>query len=953
MIREKTAEVKTKSLLTFILFLLASVAFASVADVNEQEIEEFRNECLNENAVEDSSCIQRYQSLTNYVENNTHLEEPTADNVCIAKNGEIVPVEVNELADEVDDLTTKLTCNKEDEEFVQDHCGKQMACNMGRSVVTIVDSVAPSFISNKVQRSLASVLSAEEGSSCMDKDQPNCLSEVYRAFISSLVATFNSLRDIGKAIKGAFSNMRAYLFEKGEDLHAAANTAEEETTSFFESPGKYIMEKLTSFKTGIDTWIKEQVFCQKWEGEPHSANSKCVEPLQGYGCLDCNDGINAFCAGAGFFMSEGLLTIATAGTFTGLGVAARAGGALARAASIKGATALTARVPALAKLTNRSSRATRRSNSQARRILAGTVNRYNKAKESVAKFGELLASTKVVRAAGRVAEVATKPMQVIDKLSNRAMERVLGRAASIRGTNAVTRAIRETARQDFRAVRMANRGEDIVTNGAGRASKSISGARVVRVTNRNRTTSNTRGNRDRKGGDQVASTAGSDSSGRSQNGDSNRDQGRNTGGESDSRFESSEDRRKREERERVAQEQRNNEGNQDERNQQRQEEDRNSSLASRSGRNIVKATRIAVVADLAAKGVRAGDEAASEVLSDQAVQSILEGEMDQASGDMDDAIRERTGADFQSQEDARRFAENMNNIYSDPKNRGQIVDRFMKDKNLSRSEANKVYESEKSFYQSFAKKSGKGPAPTRYAQERQEISGLLDKISAIKADIKIQEAADGQAANQPLAAGTPSVNQANNRIERSNPLPRVASTPTPRASSSGYSSGASNRAPASIAESTQTSGDYSEQTGDEAIVAQNGAESNDSTNPKDQSNEQLSEEELRAAAQVEQESKEKAVASRERMEVMEFLSLLLLEAETGKLSFRAPTSSEKQLVTKASAELKRNLTLDQTRVVTLGNPTAPYYLFKDFQSGRTVVVDSQGNALEDVPNDII
>lgn len=952
MINENKVVVEKKFLIALILFCMPFMVMGNAPQVSDQEIDSFNDECLSDSAVNDPTCLERYQRISTYVEGNTHLEAPNSNNVCIAKNGDLIPLQINDLAEKVDDLSSKLTCNEEDEEFVQDHCGKQMACNMGRSVVTIVENVAPTFITNKVRSSLSGLLSAQEGSSCMDGDQANCVSEIYRAFISSLVATFTSLRDIGVAIKGAFSNMRAYLFEKSEDLHAAADSTQSETTKFLDSPGKYILEKLSSFKTGIDTWIKETVFCQKWEGEPHSEESKCLEPLKGYGCLDCDDGINAFCAGAGFFISEGLLTVATAGTFTGLGIAARTGGKLARAASLRGAEVLTTKVPALAKLSSRGSRGARRSPSKGRQLIAAAANRYNRAKESVARFGQMVAQTRVGRATGAVANVVGKPLQVVDNLTNRTIEKVLGSASRISGTNAISRTIRQTAREDFRLIRRVNSGDDVASAGAQRATRGLSGARVTRVTNRRRSTSG----RDREG---RVSDVSNDSRG-------DRDSARSTGPEEqrDRSREGADERRRREEAERVAQdnqrreEQRREEQRREEKrreDERRSEEDNDGSgnnsptiLAARDRTNsIVNASRMAVVADLAAKGIRPVAEAASEAINDSTISSILSGEEGDQAGSPEEQVNQRTGTQFQDRQAAHNFINNMSDVYSDPSQRDQIINRLVEDKNLSRSQASRVYESEREFYRGLAQNTKQSSRSRRVlAQQKDEIEDLVSKLSEIKKNILIQESSEDP--NEIIATRSPE-QSLNQRVEESDQTTSDLPGPTTRRRSAtrSFSPPALGNRVLAGTPSEQTISAPLEENESTSELAEAGPEE---IKPEEQEKDGTQPPE---ASQALSENKEQIDASKKRMEIMEFLSLLLVEAETGKLSFRRPTATERDLVTRTATQLNRVLQIDHTQVVTLGGPNAPYYLFKDFQSNQTLVLDAEGRVLEGIPNDII
>jgi hypothetical protein len=904
--------------------------------VTEAEIEAFEQECLSEEAVVDQSCLERFERLEQFVSENSHLAlQEDAAVACLAEEVSSTE-EVTELATELDEVAANLACTEEDQKYVKESCGKQMACNMGRSVVTIVDQVAPDFITSRVQRSLASLLSAEENSSCMDEDQPDCLSEIYRAFISSLVGTFNSLRDIGSAIGGAFSNMRAYLFEKSEDLHTAADTTQDEATRFMDSPGRYIVEKLNGFKEGIDNWIKTQVFCQKWEGQPHSENSTCVEPLEGYSCLDCDDGINAFCAGAGFFISEGLLTVATAGTATGIGIAARVGVAATKAATVRGASVLAARVPALARLTNRASKTTRTATRTRRNtVLAAAINKYNRAKEGVRRFGSYLADTKVGRATGKVTDVAMAPLRLVDNLSNRAMETVLAGATKVGGTGSVSRLIRQTAREDFRLIRRANRGEEVASSGATRATRSLAGARTIRLTNRRRVADRER---------TVSREQGA----------SPYDPERNSGS-SDRREATPEQTRREEarrEEERRQEEGRGEEGQGDETNPTglASAGDSRTRIPLDSRNGVTRATRLAIGADLAMKGARAMEDIPAEALSEETIQKALTGQ-EVANIEGDQPLREqlnaRTGAQFQNDGEAQRFASNMREIYNDPNRKSKILERLMERRGLNRREANQIYNSEKRFYNNLSGSNLFAPQG-KYAEEQGEINDLIERIATIRSTIKEQdqeldrERETSRAQATPTATPTQAPTQANGAQVR--PTPQATFQPGGAGTISSDFASPFPRGVATVEGGFQSETEGADRGGDEGEV------SDLIKNNTEEPTQEDTKSDPPAAPETDPQARE---SSAQRLATMDFLSLLLTEVERGSIQFRNLNAREREMIGQAQERISKPLEIENIQVATISGNNGAYYLFKDFKNNRTVVLDQEGLPLSRVPEDII
>lgn len=955
--------------ITFILTLLFSFGLlAEESPITEADIESFERECLKEEAIQDESCLERYAALEQYINDNNHLATTSEEGVACMAREVASPEEVEDLATELDDVSANLACTEEDAEYVQDSCGKQMACNMGRSIVTIVDQVAPDFITNRVQRSIGSLLSAEESSSCMDKDQPDCLSEIYRAFISSLVGTFNSLRDIGRAIGGAFSNMRAYLFEKSDDLHTAADTTQEEATRFMDSPGQYIVEKLTGFKNGIDNWIKTQVFCQKWEGEPHSEDSTCVEPLAAYSCLDCDDGINAFCAGAGFFISEGLLTVATAGTVTGLGIAARVGVAATKAATVRGASVLAARVPALARLTTRTTRTTRRTARPRNRVFAAALAKYNRAKESVSRFGAYIANSRVGRAADAVADVAMAPLRLVDNLSNRAMETVLAGATKVKGTNSVSRLIRQTAREDFRIIRRANRGEELASSGATRATRSLAGARTIRLTNRRRVSSDRgRGRESDRGPSREEPRTGPESEPRRETPEETRrreeTQREQTRREEERRRE--ETRREEERRREEARREEERRREEEERRRQEEEEERRRTEtdgaptprlaggddALRSGRRIpldstngvTRATRLGIAADLAIKAGRAVEDVPVEAISEEAARAAIEGE-EQAALNNNESFREqinaRTGASFEDEQQARRFADNMRQIYSDPSQKSKIIERLMSRRGYDREQADRIYNSERNFYNNRTGSGFFGPRG-KYADEQEEINDLVERIATIRKNIEDQENEE----DTPVATATPGAEPTPEELREQEAL--KSRGPLTRAGTRRVATVNGGFAPAPISGGSEAP--LATGHGDQEYVPSEEAVGETETPPKEETA-PTAKAEGPSEEPVDPEAREN---SAQRLATMEFLSLLLVEMEGGSLEFRTLSARERSMITSAQEGLASPMELSHIQVATVNGPVGPYFVFKDFKNNRTVVLTEQGQTLSGVPEDII
>lgn len=912
-------------------------------DFNEVRLLAFENECMSEEAAQTAHCLDEYAKLTAYVEGvDPNLITPEAR--CSSPEEGFTNT-IATLQEEVSEASTELTCNEEDQKHVKESCGKQFACNLGRSVISLVDSMAPEFLVNKVRRGISSFLSPEEGSSCLDEDSPDCLTEVYRSFVGSIVATVTSFRDLGRVTWGAVTGLKDYLFSKSEDLHEAAETTQDEAGSFMENPGKYIMTKLTNIRTSIDSWIKDTVFCQKWGTNEESGEKECTEPLKGYACLDCNDGINAFCAGAGFVLSEGLITVATAGTLTGVGVMARAGVHLAEGLAVKGAAAIAQRVPAIGRLAQRGG-------TQARKvgIASRTVSLVNKTKEKLAHFATLLKSSAPGRAITKVNEIATMPLRFVDNLSQKSIEKVLAGATRVRGTNAVSRAIRETAKADFRAIRVAARTEDIST-GAGTATRGVMGAKVIRVGNRHRTSNRPR----QRDPDRPVP---SHDPARDHNRDPNRDRPTPPEDPRTSRDDSGQNRDgKRSEDPRNAGDTR-DQRDRDQREREKSDDSSGSSLPLIS--STASVTKAVVATDLAVKSVRAINDDFHEDLvpSDEIVQAELAGEsvgIDESKS-LSDNLEKRTGQRFESEAQARQFTRNMNSVYSDPSRRNEVLKKIMERRGLSESEAQRVFDSEKNFYSA---------ATERLAERKRRTSNLLGEVQNLKKQIKISDLASKvqglrdelEVPARPEASPTPEQQRRRQEQQR---LPSdqqrfsssvVGPTPSPTAFGGGQRSpGSFNGGEISASEGFSESPD--------SVENEVGSVSDDSLVPEGEPSEDKPEDGKIAASDDPEVTPEKKEEREEgpnaaRLDTMDFFSLFLNQLQDNGLEFRSLTNGDLTAFQKASQQIPQAVELSHTKVANISDGSRQFSLFYDEKNHVSIVLDSQGNYLSQIPTDLM
>lgn len=886
--------------------------------VDEVRLLRFENRCMSEEKAQTQFCQKEYEVLMAYIEGESTNQNSNIGH-CSSQDGSFE--RLIQLDSDFQEVKSELACTKEDQKSVKESCGKEFACNMGRSVVTLVDSMAPKFISNKVRDGLSYLLSPEEGSSCLNEDQPDCLSEIYRSFIGSLVATATSFRDLGRATVSAFSSLKSYLFDKSEDLHKAAETTQEEAVSFIDNPGKYLLSKLSKFKNTVDSWIKDTVFCQKWDEDKETKERFCAEPLQGYSCLDCDDGVNAFCAGAGFLLSEGLITVATAGTLTGVGVIAKAGATVGGKLMARGAAALAERVPALSKL----SRQSKNTASAARQ--ASLISR---AKDRVTTFSRYLKDSRLGRGIAKANEVATFPLRFVDDLSQKTIEKVLSGASRVGTRTILGKSIRVTAKGDLRAIRLAQRNSDTVISTAGTTSKGLLGNKAIRLGNRHRTTHRPEGSRTRRD-TEVRDPNSPDR--RSQTERDRRDQLEREQGAQRERERSAQAERERLEREKR------------EREDHAKKDDHRDEKSGTTVPPVVSAARTLVGVDLANKSYQSLKEGFSEELipSQDVIDNQLAGN-DQhldSKKSLEENLEERTGRRFSNSAQAQSFTENMNSIYQNRDRKNEVIRSMMNSRGLSRTQAEKVYESERRFYSDAQKKflgdqtrNSQLTAEVKNLKRQIKINDLLDKVKGLRREI-----------DSSFKEDRPSPETRERTTER-----RVKTPEIPDRKISSRLAGdqsvqdiqANRRSELPPLPLSSQFNELEEEGKEPELVSddENGEVTDKTKGPQELKKEETPLEEDQRQTDA-------------TLSTMEFFSLFLTEVEKEGLSFRDLDLNDKALIRPILEKTTVSMELDHLKVAQIGKGEKKFFIFFDEVNQKTVVLDHQGHHLNQIPMDLI
>ncbi|EQC45866.1 hypothetical protein M899_1298 [Bacteriovorax sp. BSW11_IV] len=240
---------------------------------------------------------------------------------------------IKDLIDSVNNVSSKVSCVKEE----QRSCMSDLGCNVVRSFDSMIrkGGTLLSALSDKIQDKMIDSGAADK--SCFDKKNGNCLEELVGAAVGNLISTGQSLWSVAKSIWGFFSSGSKMVNTTSNNLHTAVTTSVNGVKNFASNPIAWMINKVNSMITGVKTWLKSEVFCQKWEGLAHA--STCEEPMDSFECLDCNDSLNAVCAAGGFAISELGIMVLTGGTGAMVSVGAKI--------AIKGAAVSTAKMSAM------------------------------------------------------------------------------------------------------------------------------------------------------------------------------------------------------------------------------------------------------------------------------------------------------------------------------------------------------------------------------------------------------------------------------------------------------------------------------------------------------------------------------------------------------------------------------------------------------------------------------
>lgn len=232
------------------------------------------------------------------------------------------------------DVNARLACTDQIKEAQRRECANDFKCALSSILSTLTGPIG----------SLVG-LDTVGGESC-DSTQDSCLIQLATGFVKGaelfFEGTWELLKMAGRGIRNGLSNMWDWM--RGAEDHsstaqlAAAQASEDEGVFrqlIDDFPGTMARawEGLTE---ALGIWMKENVFCQRWEGLPYY--SECLEPAIGFDCLSCKQKINGLCGISGIFIAEIVPAFITGGLITSIRYGASGAAAIARSISVSSAS---------------------------------------------------------------------------------------------------------------------------------------------------------------------------------------------------------------------------------------------------------------------------------------------------------------------------------------------------------------------------------------------------------------------------------------------------------------------------------------------------------------------------------------------------------------------------------------------------------------------------------------
>lgn len=202
-----------------------------------------------------------------------------------------------------------ISCTEEKKQAVRSKCGSDLKCVLMASAMGIGGYVAEKMVPSNWK---------PEGCHLGDD---SCATQLATGFLKSVVNLFEGAWDLLKA-GGKWIGKKIWQAVKLPDNHASTSQLAMAKASEDEGVFDMLMKDFSGtmvkifegLVAAIKEWLKNDIFCGKWEGVPHF--SKCLQPLDSYDCISCKQAVNGLCAATGYIVAEIVPAFLTGGLLT-------------------------------------------------------------------------------------------------------------------------------------------------------------------------------------------------------------------------------------------------------------------------------------------------------------------------------------------------------------------------------------------------------------------------------------------------------------------------------------------------------------------------------------------------------------------------------------------------------------------------------------------------------------
>ncbi|MGE3611201.1 MAG: hypothetical protein AB7I27_16535 [Bacteriovoracaceae bacterium] len=200
----------------------------------------------------------------------------------------------------------KISCSEKEKNRNSEKCLEDFGCMVGSSLLSL-----PLFMKDTLSNSPGQCLSS----------QNDCVTNFISSLVDTLVTLVTDLWDLletvaswGKDKWNSFWHDTRAIEDKTSDAaHVLSKMSEDDVNSFKKHPLNWVSNLAKNIWKGINQWLKEDIFCEKWQGIPRM--SQCLKPMESWDCLSCRTKLMGTCSSLGVVGSIVVTEIITGGLF--------------------------------------------------------------------------------------------------------------------------------------------------------------------------------------------------------------------------------------------------------------------------------------------------------------------------------------------------------------------------------------------------------------------------------------------------------------------------------------------------------------------------------------------------------------------------------------------------------------------------------------------------------------